>query len=157
MQSKTSYARSFDKANGFTLVELMLALIVISILTSVAYSSYSEAVDRARTNTAIADITRMGVVLERFFTDNANYPDTLAEVDNSLDPWGNPYQYLNMSTVKGNGKKRKDRNLVPLNSDYDLYSQGPDGNSVSPLTAAASQDDIIRANNGGFVGKAEDY
>jgi general secretion pathway protein G len=62
-----------------------------------------------------------------------------------------------MSTVKGNGKKRKDRNLVPLNSDYDLYSQGPDGNSVSPLTAAASQDDIIRANNGGFVGKAEDY
>jgi general secretion pathway protein G len=29
--------------------------------------------------------------------------------------------------------------------------------SQPPLTAAASQDDIIRANNGGFVGRASDY
>lgn len=62
-----------------------------------------------------------------------------------------------MSTVNGNGAKRKDRNLVPLNTDYDLYSRGPDGQSVSPLTAAKSKDDIIRANNGGYVGTAEDY
>jgi len=46
---------------------------------------------------------------------------------------------------------------VPLNTDYDLYSQGPDGQSVSPLTAAKSRDDIIRANNGDFIGTAEDY
>ena len=55
------------------------------------------------------------------------------------------------------GKKRKDKSLHPLNSDYDLYSMGPDGRSVSPLTAKASRDDIIRANNGGFIGVAEDY
>ncbi|RKZ94457.1 MAG: prepilin-type cleavage/methylation domain-containing protein, partial [Gammaproteobacteria bacterium] len=73
------------------------------------------------------------------------------------DPWGNLYQFLNMSTVVGNGQKRKDKNLVPLNTDYDLYSSGPDGQSVGPLTAAKSRDDIIRANNGGYVGKAEDY
>lgn len=55
------------------------------------------------------------------------------------------------------GKKRKDKSLHPLNTDYDLYSMGPDGRSVSPLTAKASRDDIIRANNGGFIGVAEDY
>jgi general secretion pathway protein G len=44
-----------------------------------------------------------------------------------------------------------------LNSDYDLYSMGEDGESVPPLTAKQSRDDIIRANNGGFIGLAADY
>jgi len=52
---------------------------------------------------------------------------------------------------------RKDHNLVPLNTDYDLYSMGPDGNSVGPLTAKASRDDIIRANNGSYIGPAANY
>ena len=34
---------------------------------------------------------------------------------------------------------------------------GEDGSSVPPLTAAASKDDIIRANDGKWVGKGEDY
>ena len=52
---------------------------------------------------------------------------------------------------------RKDRSLVPLNSTYDLYSMGKDGQSQPPLTAKASRDDIIRANDGSFYGIAEDY
>lgn len=60
-------------------------------------------------------------------------------------------------TTTGNGKVRKDHNLVPLNTDYDLYSMGEDGASVSPLTAKASRDDIVRANNGRYVGLASDY
>ena len=52
---------------------------------------------------------------------------------------------------------RKDQNLVPINSDYDLYSLGEDGDSKAPLTARASHDDIIRANNGNFIGLGEDY
>lgn len=56
-----------------------------------------------------------------------------------------------------NGQARKDRNLVPINSDFDLYSMGRDGQSAPPLTAKVSRDDIVRANNGGFVGLASDY
>lgn len=83
-----------------------------------------------------------------------------AEADQIRDPWGNPYQYLNLSdpNIKGaTGKARKDHNLVPINSDFDLYSMGKDGKSVSPLTAAASRDDIVRANNGRFIGPASKY
>lgn len=54
-------------------------------------------------------------------------------------------------------KPRKDKNLHPINSDYDLYSVGHDGESVEPLTAKKSHDDIIRANNGDFIGYAENY
>jgi general secretion pathway protein G len=52
---------------------------------------------------------------------------------------------------------RKDKNLVPLNSDFDLYSKGPDGESVPALTAGVSRDDIVRANDGAFIGVAADY
>ncbi len=52
---------------------------------------------------------------------------------------------------------RKDRFNVPINSDYDLYSMGPDGESVEPLIAAQSHDDIVRGANGAFVGLAENF
>jgi general secretion pathway protein G len=38
-----------------------------------------------------------------------------------------------------------------------LYSAGADGKTVLPLTAKASQDDIIRANDGSFIGVAASY
>ena len=52
---------------------------------------------------------------------------------------------------------RKDKNLVPINSEYDLYSLGPDGDSMPPLTAKPSRDDIVMANDGKYIGPVEDY
>ncbi len=52
---------------------------------------------------------------------------------------------------------RKDRFLVPINTDFDLYSMGKDGESVPPLTAAKSRDDVVRAANGAFVGLASKF
>jgi general secretion pathway protein G len=145
------------KQAGFTLIELMLALVVISILTSIAYSSYQDAINRARISTAMTDIRTLEVLLERSFTVNSAYPADLSTFNIGNDPWGNAYSYLNMALTTGNGAKRKDHGNVPINTDYDIYSSGPDGQSRSPLTAKASRDDIIRANNGGFVGEASDY
>ena len=52
---------------------------------------------------------------------------------------------------------RKDRFLVPINSDYDLYSLGADGESKPQLNNAVSQDDVIRARDGSYVGLAENF
>lgn len=145
------------KQFGLTLIELMLATVILIIVTTLAYVNYQGYVERTKTVMAISDITIIEGQIERVWLESMTFPPNLNAFNFPNDPWGNPYQYLNMSTVNGNGKKRKDRNLVPLNTDYDLYSKGPDGQSVSPLTAAPSRDDIIRANNGSFVGKAEDY
>jgi general secretion pathway protein G len=52
---------------------------------------------------------------------------------------------------------RRDKNLNPLNRDFDLYSVGKDGQTQTQLTAARARDDIVRAGNGSFIGKAEDH
>jgi general secretion pathway protein G len=145
---------------GLTLVELLLALVVCGILATIAVSGYSGYMDRLRNGQAQNDILLIESVINRFYTVNFRYPESLGELIEQipqLDPWGNPYQYLNITTTKGKGEVRKDHNLVPLNTDYDLYSMGKDESSVSPLTAKASRDDIVRANNGGFIGLASEY
>lgn len=55
------------------------------------------------------------------------------------------------------GQARKDRNLVPINTEFDLYSSGKDGESRGPLTAKASRDDVVVARDGSFVGLAKDF
>lgn len=90
---------------------------------------------------------------------NGRLPSSLADIGlgGLLDPWDNPYSYLNVSNGANKGHARKDHNLVFINSDNDLYSMGKDGRSVSPLTAKHSRDDIVRASNGRFIGKATDF
>ena len=144
---------------GLTIVELLVAMAVIATLAAIAVPNFQAYTERSRTATAIADIHSIALKITAYRAETGAFPVSLDEVGagSKLDPWKNPYQYLNMATTQGKGKVRKDHNLVPINSDYDLYSMGKDGQSQSPLTAKASRDDIIRANDGGYVGPASGY
>jgi len=151
--------RKHKNPTGFTLVEILVSLAILGILAGVAYPLYTGYIDQARTEIAIADISGISLALKSYYAENGKYPDILDEVRYGTypDPWEHPYQYLNIQTAKGKGQMRKDRFLVPINSDYDLYSMGKDGQSVAPLTATVSRDDIIRANDGEYVGPAYAY
>jgi general secretion pathway protein G len=154
-------ASTFGRLKGtgaFTLVEILIVLALIATLAGIGIPIYYRSLDKARQTRAIADIRNIALTITTTFIQTGAYPATLAEVNCALnDPWGHPYEYLVLSGSKNNGKARKDKNLVPINTDFDLYSAGPDGKTTSPLTAKISQDDIVRANNGGFVGVASDY
>ena len=143
---------------GYTLIEVMIVTGIIGIAVSLAYPSYINYFDKLDTATVESDFQTIDQKMAIYFASYGKYPPSLGAIGMDIDdPWGEPYQYLNMELANGNGKKRKDHNLVPINTDYDLYSKGPDGKSASPLTAAISQDDIVRANNGGYIGVASDY
>lgn len=153
---KAAKARAW-RALGMTLLELLITVALVGLLLAIALPSYQAYLERGRIAVAKKDILELSMSLERYMTFRNAYPASLADLpDHRLDPWGNPYRYLSMDAATV-GQKRKDKSLHPLNSDFDLYSMGPDGRSQTPLTAKASRDDIIRANNGGFVGVAEDY
>ncbi len=144
---------------GFSLVELLITVAIILTLSAIAIPALLSAIDQARIAKAIGDIHTIGSAAMEYDLVNNKYPDTLDDIGygSFSDPWGNPYQYLNFASAQGKGKMRKDRFLVPINTFFDLYSMGKDGQSVAPLTAKASQDDIIWANDGGFVGLATDF
>lgn len=146
---------------GFSLIELLTAVAIIAILAAIALPAYSDYAYKARVARCKAEIMTLQASIAAYKVFNNRQPDTLAHVGygDLLDPWGHPYQYLNIAdgSVNGKGSFRKDRFLNPLNSDFDLYSMGADGLSQTPLSAAVSHDDIIRASNGGFIGLASDF
>jgi general secretion pathway protein G len=144
---------------GVTLLETMLAIGLLGILAAIAIPAYDGYLTRANTARAEADLRELALRITRFELDNVSLPASLADIDanDMVDPWGSPYRYLSFEGLRGRGAVRKDGRLNPINSDYDLYSMGPDRGTATSLRARQGRDDIVRASDGGFFGVAEDY
>lgn len=137
----------------------MIVIAILGILVSIAIPAYETYQDSKNNATAKADILEIQGIVEKFYVTHNRFPADLSEIgqQNRRDPWGNPYYYTNVSTANNKSAARKDKNLTPVNSDFDLYSAGKDKQTRQPFTAAVSQDDIVRCNNGSYIGLATDY
>ena len=119
---------------GFTLIEVLVVVVILSILAAIIVPRIMDQPDRARVTKAQQDVQALVTGLNLYKLDNFAYPstdqglDALIESPGGLpearnwkaggyidrlpaDPWGNPYLYLNPG-VHGN---------------IDVYSQGEDG------------------------------
>ncbi|WP_209427900.1 type II secretion system major pseudopilin GspG [Pararhodobacter sp. SW119] len=128
----TTKVRSADR--GFSLIELMVAVVILSILAVVIVPRVIDRPDQARVARARSDIAALSAGLNLYRLDNAVYPTTeqglraLSQRPTSQpvpanwasggyldrvprDPWGNEYQYLSPG-VRGS---------------FDLFSYGSDG------------------------------
>ncbi len=146
---------------GYTLIEVVLVLVIAGILAAIAVPNYMGHVRQAEVTKAIVDMRAIQNSITIYNVEFRTFPTDLAEIgeDGRLDPWGNPYRYLDLTsgTPGVNGKRRRDKSMNPINSDYDLYSMGPDGKSSPQLVSKKGRDDIVRANDGEFLGIAEEY
>ena len=136
----------------------------MGILTSIGVPNFIKYREKARIQVAITEIRFIEKEIVNFAAEFGVLPDDLSQIGAGnvlvLDPWGRPYKYLKIRGNDGKGenfKPRKDLSLHPINTDFDLFSEGKDGKSIAPLTSKISQDDIVRANNGGFVGLVSNY
>jgi general secretion pathway protein G len=135
---------------GMTIIELLATLAIASSLASIAIPKYHQIAETARTTRAIGDIQAIQTTLDTKDT----LPDNLSTTgQNITDPWGNPYVYVKFP----NGAPRVDRFGVQVNTTYDLYSMGPDAMSSNSLNAGTSFDDVVRANDGGYIGLGGKY
>jgi general secretion pathway protein G len=140
---------------GFTLVELLAVMTILGTLAALGVPKIQQTAEKARVARAIGDIRSIAATLGA----QDSLPDRLDFFGAvPLDPWGNSYVYNKFPPRRRVPPgARRDRFLVPINTQYDLYSKGKDGASSAPLTARSSQDDVIRANDGGFIGLASNY
>ena len=150
-------ARSAQRA--FSIIELFTAVAVFGLLMAIAIPSYNGYIQRTKVTAATQDIGLLSMAIAHYQSLNNALPPDLAAIGfgAKLDPWGHPYAYLSFVGLKGKGQMRKDKSLVPINTQYDLYSMGADGQSKPPLTAAVSRDDVIMANDGAYIGPAANY
>ncbi|MFW9616789.1 prepilin-type N-terminal cleavage/methylation domain-containing protein [Aquabacterium sp.] len=144
--------------SGLTLLELLISVALLGILLALAVPGYSQYRNRVRSAQAASDIGALTNSIDQYYADHHQLPGALSDLPSAptADPWGQPYVYYNVSD-NGKGGARKDKALNPINSDYDLYSKGPDGVSKPQISQKDSLDDIIRASNGRFIGVAADF
>ena len=64
--------------SGFTLIELMIVVVVVAVLSSLAYPSYQEFVAKAKRTEGKAALLDAAQALERHFTNYNTYPSSLS-------------------------------------------------------------------------------
>lgn len=123
-----------SKFKGFTLVEVLVVVVILSILAAVVVPRLMDEPDRARAARVKQDIRAIETALDLYKLDNFSYPSAsqgLAALvrrpagtpdapnwkaggylkELRKDPWGNDYQYRQPGT----------------NGEIDIFSLGRDG------------------------------
>lgn len=78
---------------GFTLIELMIAVVIIGILASVAYPSYIDYVRKSKLGEATSTLATMRVKAEQYFADNRTY----VGMEANCATWAGSTQYFGFS------------------------------------------------------------
>ena len=64
---------SQDSQAGFTLIELMVALVIVAILAAIALPNYSSYVQRGKLAEATSNLAAMRVLMEQYYLDNRTF------------------------------------------------------------------------------------
>ena len=68
------------KASGFTLLELIVVISIVSVLLTVVSISYSGRVDQAKEAVRLENVARMREAIDRFYTDRGKYPESFEDL-----------------------------------------------------------------------------
>ena len=68
------------QSHGFTLIELVIVMAVIALLLTLALPRYFHAVDLGKQNVQRQNIATLRDAIDKFFGDQARYPNTLEEL-----------------------------------------------------------------------------
>ena len=69
-RNRSSFSAKRRAALGFTLVEMIIVVLIISVLAAIAYPAYQDSVVKARRNAGKACVMEASQFLERFYTTN---------------------------------------------------------------------------------------
>ena len=127
----------------------LLLFICVKTKTWINFNSY---INKTRNSRAKSEIRTLGTEISAWILDHngSNPPDLLTiGRDNYLDPWKRPYVYSPIPVLED------PLGSATLNKDYDIYSKGVDGAGTPAGGDTGNKDDIVRSNDGAYVGLRE--
>ena len=149
MLTKLGQDNNHIVSKGFTLIEILVVIAIISVLMGMILSGGNQAKKRARIYKTKAMITSLETALALYHTDFGAYPaagnqnlvNDLADTDGnaSNNDWHGPYMSFKAADLNGSipaatvldawGKDYKYNNPYPLGDvpPYEIKSLGPDG------------------------------
>lgn len=126
MQKMELYPSVLREQKGFSLIELLIVIIIMGLLYSLVGPKMFGKADKARIQTAKAQIELIAAAIDTYRLDMGTFPNSLDLLrassaprwegpylpkDIPLDPWGNPYVYR----------------FPGEHGPYDIISYGQDG------------------------------
>ena len=140
MNRDSAEVRMPSRVRGFTLLELLVVVAIISLLVGYVAPRYFSQVGKSEVSLARAQIDSLEKALDQYRLDPGHYPSTeqgLAALQSRPanepkwsgpymrkavppDPWGQPYRYQSPGS----------------HGEFDLYSYGKDGQSGGEGEAA---------------------
>ena len=89
-----------SKRTGFTLVELLVVISIVSLLSSVVLASLNSARSKSRDARRVADLKQLQLALELYYDANRNYP-------------GSPSSRVGRQCRHDAHRKRQSRSVFP--------------------------------------------
>jgi general secretion pathway protein G len=120
------------QANGFTLIELMVVIVIIGLLATIVAINVLPVTETARVEKAKADIATIGQALEQYRLDNITYPTATQGLSALLTP---PADLAQPGRYRQGGYIRKLPN-DPWGHAY-LYQMTGQGGSYAVLSLGA--------------------
>lgn len=74
------------RSSGFTLIELMIAVVIVGLLAMVAFPSFMDAIRKNRRSDAYTSISQIQQAQERFRSSNATYASSITALPTDAPP-----------------------------------------------------------------------
>lgn len=127
-----------NKTNGFSLLEIMIALLIVCIVTIIAVQSYSSYVRKGRRIDGINVLLAISLAEERYRSTNTSY-GTLAQVWGGVTASPEGYYQVAISNVSATGY------TITATAQGNQANDTANGVSCTPLTLTLSNGTITKA------------
>ena len=121
------------RSAGFSILELLLVLVILSILAGIVGVRFAGQSGKAKVKAAKVQLDNLGTGLTSYEIEIGNYPTTqqglnaLHEEPSGVDDWDGPYMEKRVDEDPWGGEWQYRSPGTHNGNDYDLYSFGPDG------------------------------
>ena len=116
------------RAQGFTLVELLLVLVILALIGGLVLPGIIGKAEGAKVKAASSQIDRLSMAVESYYLDTGSTPDSLDELINesgNVGGWNGPY--VKSSSLKDPWGREYVYRYPGDHGDFDIYSLGADG------------------------------